>query len=298
MSRIRSVHPTLFTDETFMGLSMAARMGLIGIWCEADDHGLFEWKPITLKARLFPADAVDMPAILKELEQANVILPFRVGDKAYGAIRNFCKYQRPRRPSYQHPLAGEVASYVGSEAISNAEIPDNVGNGDDYSVPDPDIDRPKKEDGFGIVGNNSIKGAAKPTPRSVLESILDAKRSSALIDHRQRKKSSLGLHAAELLVRRLALFADPNAAADLMIEKGWASIEPDWAPGLARAAPTVSTGEARTTWVTDDDQRWPALAARYAADHGRSLSPISSKHAAGLGWHFPNEWLAESERAA
>jgi hypothetical protein len=56
--------------------------------------------------------------------------------------------------------------------------------------------------------------------------------------------------------------------------------------------------ENRTTWVTDDDPRWPALAARYAADHGRSLSPISSKHAAGLGWHFPNEWLAESERAA
>ena len=64
MARIRSVHPGLFTDESFMSASPLARIVMIGVWTEADDNGVFEWKPLTLKARLLPADNADMAAIL------------------------------------------------------------------------------------------------------------------------------------------------------------------------------------------------------------------------------------------
>lgn len=66
------------------------------------------------------------------------------------------------------------------------------------------------------------------SPRHVLESVLDVKHAAAVIDHRQRLRKPLTAHAADLLARKLALCRDPNAAADLMIEKGWQSIEPEW----------------------------------------------------------------------
>jgi hypothetical protein len=48
MSRIRSVHPGLWTDEAFVELSFPARMLLMGIWTECDDGGAFVWRPLTL----------------------------------------------------------------------------------------------------------------------------------------------------------------------------------------------------------------------------------------------------------
>ena len=51
MSRIRSIHPGLFTDEAFMEASIPARMLIMGLWCEAWDDGVFEIKPLTIKAR-------------------------------------------------------------------------------------------------------------------------------------------------------------------------------------------------------------------------------------------------------
>ena len=67
MARIRSIHPGIFTDEAFASASMAARMLLIGIWTEAYDDGVFEWKPLTLKMKIFPGDSVDINAVLSEL---------------------------------------------------------------------------------------------------------------------------------------------------------------------------------------------------------------------------------------
>lgn len=37
MARIRSIHPGLYTDESFATLTMAARVLIIGIWNHADD---------------------------------------------------------------------------------------------------------------------------------------------------------------------------------------------------------------------------------------------------------------------
>lgn len=132
MARIRSVHPGLFTDEAFVSLSMPARMLLIGIWTEADDHGVFEWKPITLKMKVFPADSVDVAALLKELVAANHIKMTSVSGKNYGIVRNFRKYQRPKSPSYVHPFLPEWGNYIGlkptegeTQAVELEALPPN-----------------------------------------------------------------------------------------------------------------------------------------------------------------------------
>lgn len=139
MARIRSVHPGIFTDEAAMELSHAAFRLFIGLLTECDDQGVFEWKPVTLKARILPAHNEDVTALLGELAAHNFIARFEHGGKAYGAVRNFLKYQRPRRPTAVHPLPAELAPYVGKEVSSTAPIPDNVGNDDASTPPIPDI---------------------------------------------------------------------------------------------------------------------------------------------------------------
>ena len=114
MARIRSIHPALFTDEAFAALSMPARVLLLGLWTEADDQGVFDWKPITLKMRIMPVDNVDVPALLAELQRADVICQFRQDDKPLGAIRNFCRYQKPKTPKYRPLKSAELRKYVAS----------------------------------------------------------------------------------------------------------------------------------------------------------------------------------------
>ena len=118
MSRIRSIHPGLFTDEAFVSLSPMARIFLMGIWTECDDIGLFEWSPLKLKMRLPPADSADPVALFAEIEAENCIISYEVAGKSYGAVRNFCQFQRPKKPNTVHPQTAEVLAFVNIEARS------------------------------------------------------------------------------------------------------------------------------------------------------------------------------------
>lgn len=113
MARIRSIHPGFFTDEDIVSVSAFARLLFLGIGVEADDKGVFEWKPITLKMRLFPADNIDIDALLSELEAVNAIRSYEIAGRKFGAIRNFRKFQRPKTPNDIHPITDDLRNYVG-----------------------------------------------------------------------------------------------------------------------------------------------------------------------------------------
>lgn len=132
MSRIRSVHPGLFTDETFVSLSDAAQIFYVGLWTEADDQGLFEWKPLTLKMRLRPCSNSPVDPLLDELIAGNAIKRIMLNGKAYGAIRNFRKYQKPKYPNAVHPIDDDTRKYVAlcpaipeTECVQRSEFPQN-----------------------------------------------------------------------------------------------------------------------------------------------------------------------------
>lgn len=123
MSRIRSVHPGFFTDERLVCVSMAARMLFIGLGVEADDKGIFEWKPLTLKMRVFPADSLDIGELLSELLEADAIASYELGGRKYGAIRNFRKFQSPKTPNDIHPIPDDFRNYVGLPAVISETFP-------------------------------------------------------------------------------------------------------------------------------------------------------------------------------
>jgi hypothetical protein len=123
MARIRSVHPGLFIDDAFMELSMAARVLLIGIWVQCDDHGIFEWRPKSLKAAILPGDdKIAMADLLDELTTERCIQMFVVEGKKYGAVRNFCIFQRPKKPSFKYPLPDQLRTYVAVDRRRSEEV--------------------------------------------------------------------------------------------------------------------------------------------------------------------------------
>lgn len=154
MARIRSIHPGLFTDEAYMMLGFAERQLLIGIWCEAWDDGVFEWKPLTLKARIFPVDDLDVAEALAVIETTGAIKRFEVNGKRYGLVRNFRKYQRPKKPNESGFLPPEFRTFVGLTEANPEPVRNQFGTSSEKS--------PQMEDGG---GRREEKGTTDVVPK-------------------------------------------------------------------------------------------------------------------------------------
>ena len=119
MARIRSIHPGLFTDVGFAFLSDAAQMLYIGILTECDDQGAFKWEPNELKLRLRPGKDGSVEPLLEELRAANKITGYVHDGQKLGLVRNFCHYQRPKKPNSVYFIPSEFRTYVGLTAASS-----------------------------------------------------------------------------------------------------------------------------------------------------------------------------------
>jgi hypothetical protein len=151
MARIRSIHPGFFTDEAVLELIKThpeAVPLLLGLWCEADDRGTFEWKPLMLKARILPTASCEVGELLGYLSGLNFIRRFEIGGRQFGVVRNFAKYQRPRWLTEIHPSSEEARDYAG---FINGERP-----------PSP-LGRPTKSPD-GAVLSSPESGSPEPPP--------------------------------------------------------------------------------------------------------------------------------------
>lgn len=162
MARIRSLHPGQSSDEDFVALSMEARVFCLLLRCHADDQGVFEWKPKSLKMKIFPADNIDVIPLLDELQDNRQVKQFEVDGRIYGAIRNFRQWQRPKKPSAVYPLPPDIRTYV---ALNGKSSPP-VENHDDTEEEIP----PQREEGGdvrkeeGDSSEDKSSGAAAPPP--------------------------------------------------------------------------------------------------------------------------------------
>lgn len=107
MARIRSIHPEQWTDDDFVTCSALARLLALGLRNQSDDNGIFERNPVKLKMRILPADNCDVPALLEELRQSNQVLFFTAEGREFGIVRSFQRFQKPKSPSFIHPVPSE-----------------------------------------------------------------------------------------------------------------------------------------------------------------------------------------------
>lgn len=169
MARIRSIHPGQWTDEAFVAVSPLARLLALGLRNEADDEGVFPWKPLTLKMRLLPADNADVGELLAELESSNIIRKYEVGGVQYGAIRNFYLFQRPKFPKLTHTRLPWVPAYCGHK---DGSVPQDDGNGSEpieerFGTDAEIAPQMESKDVIGIgMGKEGGVGETTPTPKS------------------------------------------------------------------------------------------------------------------------------------
>lgn len=278
MARIRSIHPGLFTDESFMSASANARLLVIGIWTEAWDDGVFEWKPLTLKAKLFPVDNVDLPALLEELVTLRFVQRFTVAGKDYGAIRNFRKFQRPKKPNSSGVLPPSLVPYVGS----SEPVPNQFGSGGEKP---PQMEDGGKDEGVGEdppSGSNEPSGGRARAPASFLPT--GWKVSQTQISY----ASSQGI--PEKQIQREAEKFRAHHKANGTERADWNAAWERWvieACERAGYSPPCDKPAIPLVWVTIDDGRWKAAAAAYKRSRGKDPPTYSGTN--GQGFHFAPE---------
>lgn len=144
-----------------MTMSMAAKAAWPILWTECDDHGIFEWKPIVLKARIFPADNVDFDSLLTEWIALNCVQKFECNGRHYGIVRNFGAYQRPKHPSYRHPFPVELEEYAGIKNVDSDSAPALGGEVGVKTTENPP--QMKEEEGEERKDANASSAVGKPT---------------------------------------------------------------------------------------------------------------------------------------
>ena len=285
MARIRSVHPGLFTDEAFVSLSDAAQVFFIGLWTEADDQGLFEWKPLTLRMRLRPARDGSVDDLLAELEAANCVARLTVCGRQLGAIRNFRRFQRPKKPNAIHVLPDEFRTYVGlneAEYGTGSELPPQMEDGGEdveeekEQPPEPGASREAYSRDFDELWATYKPIAAKNATK------VDASRAFERLSAPDRLACLAGLRSyVEWLIAERRKRPDTPAKhlATFINKRGWEPFAEQQA--LDATAP-------KQEWITVDNPRWQPLAEQWKRSHG-GRDPPNVGGQGGTGWYFPVE---------
>jgi hypothetical protein len=102
MARIRTIKPEFWTDAALMECSVSTRLLFIGTWNFADDNGNLDRSAKQIKARVFPADAIDCEPLIQQLMTHGLLIEYAVNGKKYLHIQNFTKHQVINRPSSPH----------------------------------------------------------------------------------------------------------------------------------------------------------------------------------------------------
>lgn len=122
MARKRILHPDFFTDAELLSLPFSHRLLFAGLWCHADREGRLEDKPLDLKIKLFPADAVDVDAMLSALSAAGFVVRYEVAGRRYLWVRSFTRHQNPHPKESKSVLPAPPASCMGVQGEPSASF--------------------------------------------------------------------------------------------------------------------------------------------------------------------------------
>jgi hypothetical protein len=291
MARIRSVHPGLFTDDKFAACSLGAQVLFVGIWTECDDHGLFEWNPIKLKMRLMPVHNVDVSVLLEELAESNLVRSFSYDDHQLGAVRNFTKFQRPKKPKYVHFIPHDLRTYVGLTAASTeAEACEPE------QVPKKEEQPPQMEEGGGRMKE---EGKKEREPRTRRSSTARGTRLAA--DWKPSEKNiadalAMGVPRARI-TREGSRFRDHYIAqpSKAGVKLDWDATWRNWNLRLCDqegyAQPLANGNGSVGVHVKRGTPQWTAWEDFYRATKGKA-PPVDAQD----GWLFPTEYPPKSDQ--
>lgn len=119
MARARSIKPAFFKNEFLAECDPMARLLFVGLWTLADRNGRLEYRPLRIKAELFPYENCDMAAMLKQLEERGFVRAYEAQGVRVLEIPKFCEHQRchpDERAEQLPPCEDGQAGVVGATA--------------------------------------------------------------------------------------------------------------------------------------------------------------------------------------
>jgi hypothetical protein len=105
MARIRTIKPEFWTSEQVMQCSPLSRLLFIGIWNFCDDAGNHPLSAITIKALVFPGDAIAVEEIrrmLDELSASGLLSFYAASGKQYLHVNGW-GHQKIDKPTVKFP---------------------------------------------------------------------------------------------------------------------------------------------------------------------------------------------------
>jgi len=100
-------------------------------------------------------------------------------------------------------------------------------------------------------GRKNIGAERLKTPREILLECLSPETADDVLAHRKAMRRPLTGRAAQLLAKGFLATADPNAAADMMIARGWQGFKPEWFDNERRSNGQQQQGQSRRRSLSD-----------------------------------------------
>ena len=106
MARARNIKPGFFTNEDLVELDFATRLLFAGLWTVADREGRLQDRPKKIKIDVFPADNLDIDAMLQALHDAKFIQRYEVNGSKFIQISSWDKHQNPHHTEKASEIPG------------------------------------------------------------------------------------------------------------------------------------------------------------------------------------------------
>ena len=106
MARSRNIKPGFFSNEDLVELDFATRLLFAGLWTVADREGRLEDRPKKIKIAVFPADDLDINAMLQALHDRKFIVRYEVNGARYVQITAWSKHQNPHHTEKASEIPG------------------------------------------------------------------------------------------------------------------------------------------------------------------------------------------------
>jgi hypothetical protein len=148
MARARNIKPGFFTNEDLVELDFATRLLFAGLWTVADREGRLQDRPKKIKIDVFPADNLDIDAMLQALHDAKFIQRYEVSGSKFIQISSWDKHQNPHHTEKASEIPGVNGEVTVKEPAKpkDAQLSDG-GNLADSLIPDSLIPDSKKSAG-------------------------------------------------------------------------------------------------------------------------------------------------------
>lgn len=296
MARIRTIKPEFFRHvelyEAEKASGLPLRVAFSGLWTVADREGRFRWKPRVLVLDVLPFDEVDFSAVLDALAEWGFIVKYQVGADTFGCIPSFPQHQHvnQREPASSIPSPDDACARTCANIPAHGEGKGRGQEGKQNNAPSqasgavladpPPEEKARYSEEFEILWSAYRPIAAKNATKA------DAATAFNRLGWADREACTEGTRRyAEWLLAERRKRPDTPAKhlATFIHKRGW---EP-FLDEAATSAPAVNG----TTWITEDDPRWEAVAARYGAERGKPLHASGSQRRPGQGADVPSDWL-------